>query len=85
MKRNLHWNTNIHDYEGNAAMTSRFSDRPGFLISYLKTLFYDQTGKRKVDSDGKVIDEVSLFGNSDLTFRHSDFFNADGSINSPMV
>lgn len=85
MKRNLHWNTNIHDYEGNAAMTSRFSDRPGFLISYLKTLFYDQTGKRKVDSDGKVIEEVSLFGNSDLTFRHSDFFNADGSINSPMV
>lgn len=85
MKRNLHWNTNIHDYEGNAAMTSRFSDRPGFLISYLKTLFYDQTGKRKVDSDGKVIDEVSLFGNSDLTFRHSDFFNADGSVNSPMV
>ena len=85
MKRNLHWNTNIHDYEGNAAMTSRFSDRPGFLISYLKTLFYDQTGKRKVDSDGKVIEEVSLFGNSGLTFRHSDFFNADGSINSPMV
>lgn len=85
MKRNLHWNTNIHDYEGNAAMTSKFSDRPGFLISYLKTLFYDQTGKRKVDSDGKVIDEVSLFGNSDLTFRHSDFFNADGSVNSPMV
>ena len=85
MKRNLHWNTNIHDYEGNAAMTSRFSDRPGFLISYLKTLFYDQTGKRKVDANGKVIDEVSLFGNSDLTFRHSDFFNADGSINSPMV
>ena len=85
MKRNLHWNTNIHDYEGNAAMTSKFSDRPGFLISYLKTLFYDQTGKRKVDSNGKVIDEVSLFGNSDLTFRHSDFFNADGSINSPMV
>ena len=85
MKRNLHWNTNIHDYEGNAAMTSRFSDRPGFLISYIKTLFYDQSGKRKVDADGKVIDEVSLFGNSDLTFRHSDFFNADGSINSPMV
>ena len=85
MKRNFHWNTNIHDYEGNAAMTSRFSDRPGFLISYLKTLFYDQTGKRKVDSNGKVIDEVSLFGNSDLTFKHSDFFNADGSINSPMV
>lgn len=85
MKRNLHWNTNIHDYEGNAAMTSRFSDRPGFLISYIKTLFYDQTGKRKVDSDGKVIDEVSLFGNNDLTFRHSDFFNADGSVNSPMV
>lgn len=85
MKRNFHWNTNIHDYEGNAAMTSRFSDRPGFLISYLKTLFYDQTGKRKVDSNGKVIDEVSLFGNSDLTFRHSDFFNADGSVNSPMV
>lgn len=85
MKRNLHWNTNIHDYEGNAAMTSRFSDRPGFLISYLKTLFYDQTGKRKVNSDGKVIEEVSLFGNSDLTFRHSDFFNADGSVNSPMV
>lgn len=85
MKRNLHWNTNIHDYEGNAAMTSRFSNRPGFLISYLKTLFYDQTGKRKVDSNGKVIDEVSLFGNSDLTFRHSDFFNADGSVNSPMV
>lgn len=85
MKRNLHWNTNIHDYEGNTAMTSRFSNRPGFLISYLKTLFYDQTGKRKVDSDGKVIDEVSLFGNSDLTFRHSDFFNADGSVNSPMV
>lgn len=85
MKRNLHWNTNIHDYEGNAAMTSRFSDRPGFLISYIKTLFYDQSGKRKVNADGKVIDEVNLFGNSDLTFRHSDFFNADGSINSPMV
>lgn len=85
MKRNLHWNTNIHDYEGNTAMTSRFSNRPGFLISYLKTLFYDQTGKRKVDSDGNVIEEVSLFGNSDLTFRHSDFFNADGSVNSPMV
>ena len=85
MKRNLHWNTNIHDYEGNAAMTSRFSDRPGFLISYIKTLFYDQSGKRKVDADGKVIDEVNLFGNSDLTFRHSDFFNADGSVNSPMV
>lgn len=85
IKRNFHWNTNIHDYEGNAAMTSRFSDRPGFLISYLRTLFYDQEGKRKVDANGNVINEVNLFGNSDLTFQYSDFFNEDGSVNSPMV
>lgn len=85
MKRNLHWNTNIHDYEGNSAMTSRFSDRPGFLISYLRTQFYDQTGKRRVDANGNLITEINLFGNSDLRFQYSDFFNEDGSVNSPMV